>query len=120
MRQFVSVILLAFVPFLWGCEGPMGPEGPQGPAGEDGPGTRVVYTGQLDENGEATAGPLPDELSLDDPPTLTCYVSDVPQGPYWVASDEDNCGIELDGQGDLWIFMASGPAEWYYRFVVVY
>lgn len=123
MRQLVSAALLVFVPLVLGCEGPegpMGPEGPEGPPGEDAPGTRLVYSGQLDGNGEVVEGPLPDELSLADPPALTCYVSDVPQGPYWVASDEDECGLESDAEGDVWIFLNNAPADWYYLFVIVY
>lgn len=119
-----SAVAVALVFGAVACEGPVGPEGPRGPEGPAGPGTRMTFTGQLDDIGDATVN-LPAEAgTLDEPPSVTCYIADVPDGTYLaIASDGSSapsCGFGETGSGTLAAIIVGGPANWYYRIVVVY
>lgn len=107
-----------------GATGPQGPAGPRGPAGPTGPagaGTRVIYQATLDSDGFATVGPLPAGLTLSNPPLLTCYVAQVPQGPYYTVSSDWGCGLVLNSDGRLWAWLTGGDPAWPYAlFAVVY
>ena len=130
--------LLAAVALLMACEGPEGPAGPtgpsgtsgasgasgsQGPQGPAGPGTRLVYDGVTFAGG-GTLQPLPTAAgSINDPPVVTCYVTE--DNLYWfiLAQDGTNggwsCGIEADGAG-IAVLILGIPAGWAYRIVVIY
>jgi len=122
------VLLVLAIAACEGAMGPMGPEGPQGPAGEEGlpgaegSGTRVVFQGLLDENGNAYHA-LPEELSIDNPPILTCYVA---KGDYYwaqVSTDETRgtwCGVE-ESNGGIRAFLETDQyAGWRYAIVIIY
>jgi hypothetical protein len=94
----------------------MGPEGPAGP------GTRLVITATLNDSGIAMAN-LPTEAgTLQNPPGLTCYLSDTPAGPFLViGTDLDGpvCALGQQG-GALVAFVSGGAPGWIVQFVVLY
>ena len=121
--------LLAAVALLMACEGTEGPTGPtglsgsQGPQGPAGPGTQLVYDGVTFAGG-GTLQPLPIAVgSINNPPVITCYVTE--DNLYWfiLAQDGTNggwsCGIEASGAG-IDVVILGVPAGWAYRIVVIY
>lgn len=128
--------ILAVALLLTACKGDMGPTGPAGPAGAPGPQgvtgpagpqgpagqgvTRIIYTGQLDGTGFATRGPLPEGLTLANPPAVTCYISQLSQGPYYVVANEFGCGLTLNNAARLFAWITDGTPGWWYAITVVY
>ena len=118
--------LLLLLVLLIGCTGEIGPTGPQGAQGNQGPagpGTRLTFAGQLNIIGTAVVL-LPAEAgTIQDPPAVTCYISDRQAGPYvilaWDASTGERCQIQQNLAGNLEVGLVS-VAFWYYRVVVIY
>ncbi|NIP58059.1 MAG: hypothetical protein GWM92_07370 [Gemmatimonadetes bacterium] len=129
MRRFLVRTALATVVVFGamaceGPEGPVGPQGPEGPEGPAGPGTRLTFQGQLDSFGDATVN-LPQEAgTLDDPPSVSCFVSDVAEGLYISIASVDGadpaCGFNDTASGNLAAIIVGAPADWFYRIVVIY
>jgi len=125
-KQFVLPVLGLF---LMACEGPagdagpMGPAGPQGERGEPGPGTRIVLTGTTSGNGSASAQ-LPAEAgTMSNPPSIVCYLSDNPDGPFLQLSTEFYVGVTcglVQNAGALHAVLTGAPPGWYYRLVVIH
>ena len=109
-----------------GAEGPMGPQGatgPQGPEGEPGPGTRLVFVGQLDGNGAGGVS-LPVEAgNLANPPVLSCYISSSLTSSAWLLISTSNltgsCGLVWTGS-NLHVGIVESAPFWYFRVVVVF
>lgn len=136
MRRFFSLATMLLALFTLSCEGatgptgPAGPTGPQGPAGPPGaegppgPGTQVAFVGQLDSSGSAVVQLPPEAGTISDPPVVTCYLSDNPNGPFLIiATGSDGsviCGLTETSSGALAVSIVDGPAFWYYIISVVY
>jgi hypothetical protein len=105
-----------------GPTGPTGPIGPQGPPGVAGPGTRLVFGGQLDSSGGGTSVALPATLSTTNFPSLTCFISSSATGTYLAVADDDvgaTCGL-VTNAGLMHAVIINAPAFWFVRFVIVY
>src|SRR5690606_22299475 len=116
----MRTLLVALALVLTACEGPMGPEGPPG---EDGPGTRITYAGRLDAFGEALVSLPAQAGTTQNPPVVSCYISDSSAGPYIVIATDTSSGIVCglgDSAGTLAVAIAGAPSNWYYRISVVY
>jgi hypothetical protein len=129
-RYFVRPVLAALLSIGFAaCEGPMGP------AGSPGPGTRLVLNGTVDQFGEAVID-LPAEAgTIDSPPAVTCYLSEIGQEWFIVSLDSDSdTDVETDtdffgfsacllGQstgGSLSVVLIGVPPTWLFRVVVIY
>ena len=105
-----------------GPTGPHGPIGPQGPPGVAGPGTRLVFAGQLDSTGGGASVALPASLNTTNFPSLTCFISSSATGTYLAVADDDvgaTCGL-VTSAGLMHAVIINAPAFWFVRFVVVY
>ena len=118
--------LLLLLVLLIGCTGDIGPTGPQGAQGNQGPagpGTRLTFSGQLNFLGFAVVL-LPTEVgTIQDPPAVTCYISDRQAGPYVILASEttsaERCQIQQNLAGRLEVGLVAAPFL-YYRVVVIY
>lgn len=90
---------------------------------------QMVITGQFDTYGSARIELPPKAGSLDNPPTMTLYVSNLIQGPFYVWTPEpirtfygDEIAItRSNDHSHLIIVIATSDLDgWYYRLVVVY
>ena len=105
-----------------GVAGPVGPTGPAGPQGQAGPGTRLFYQGVVLANGVLNTPYLPPASHANNTlPSLTCYASQRPEGPYLQFSrgDGTTCGLIRDSQG-LYAIMTGVPGGLYGSFVIIY
>lgn len=134
MVRWLALPMVLFT--LVACEGPQGPEGPtgpQGPQGEQGPvgpegpagepgAQRYTVSGTIDSEG--TGGGVMPVGSIDDPPSISCYISDTQSGPYLeVATDTSSgvsCGIGENSSGELSVLITGAPSGWYYWIVALY
>lgn len=124
MRGGIGALLLAALALV-ACEGPEGPMGPPGPEGEAGPGTHITFTGQFDEDGNATVS-LPAEAgTIDNLPVISCYESSdgetwgvIADG--WDDSDSTVCMVNENSDGSLNVVLIRGVPDWYYFVSVVY
>ena len=139
MKYLFPILLL-----IAACEGPVGPQGPagpQGPRGEQGvpgstgpqgpvgPGSRLVRSMRLDSQGGAVVS-LPREAGsrVEDPPALTCYISDNLDGVWLPVSDgfsstsnRSSCGLVFSGgSGTFSAVIVNSVPRWWVLFVVVY
>lgn len=120
------------------CEGPIGPEGPMGPAGTNGangangaqgpqgpagPGTRLVYSGPLDGTGAGRVHLPAAAGTLNNPPSVSCYISDSDSSSVWLLMSTSNltgaCGIGWD-QTHLDVVIVGSSAYWAFKVAVVY
>ena len=127
-RRTTWTFLVVLCALLSSCEGPLGPEGPQGASGpqgrtgDPGPGTRLVFSGTLNSSG-AVVVVLPAAAgTLNDPPVISCYISD--SGSTWLIIATDvganiACGFSASG-GAISVVIVGAPPLWLYRIVVVY
>ena len=106
-----------------------------GPAGAPGPGTRLVLNGTTDDFGEAVVD-LPAEAgTLEEPPAVTCYLSEDGLGWFIVTLDSDSdtdvetatdffavsaCLLEQGTAGNLTVAIVGVPPTWLFRVVVIY
>ena len=117
---FAPLLLFA----LASCEGPAGPMGPAGEDGEAGPGTRIVFSGQVPDGGLVEVA-LPSEAgTMADPPVVAGYIAPTPADPFYVVSDaytEDTAWMALHTlDGVLHAVLVQAPVGWHYRIVVIY
>lgn len=124
MRRSFSLAAMLLVLLTLACEGPTGPEGPPGPEGEPGPGTHIAFVGQFNSSGSAVVQ-LPAEAgTISNPPVVTCYVSDNPNGPFLIIATDTGsgviCALGETSSGTLRVAIVDAPAFWYYIVSVVY
>lgn len=110
-----------------GPAGPVGPQGPpgqtgaQGPAGPAGVANRLFYQGVIPSSGTLFTQYLPAAAGANGLlPSLECYISEAPAGPYIQISSDDTfaCAITRDNTGIRAVMIA--PPGYYGSFVVTY
>ena len=75
MRNTATLRIVALLCVFAACQGPIGPAGP---------GTKLVFTGQLDGNGQALVVLPPEAGSLESPPVVSVYTSKDLTGPFYL------------------------------------
>lgn len=104
-----------------GPQGPAGQPGAQGPAGPAGATNRLFYQAIIPTTETLFTNYLPAAASANNTlPSVQCYISDVPAGPYLQISGDsfNTCGIVRDNVGVRAVLQ--GDAGFYGSFVITY
>ena len=101
-----------------GARGPVGGIGPIGPPGPPSGSVRLTADGVIGPDGTAAAAFPAGVGSLQDLPTLTCYVSET--GAVWFPVTDLQCGLVETAEGVLAIVLVDGTPGWFFFFVAVF
>lgn len=123
MKKLVLFLCLALAACT-GDVGPTGPTGPSGPQGDPGPGTLVMFTGQLSSTGSGGVT-LPEAVgAFDSPPSVVCSIADIWDSEIWLILATSNlagtCALGWQASSQSWAVLLLSVPDWYFRIVVVY
>lgn len=96
-----------------------------GPQGDPGPGTRLTFAGQTDDDGNATVA-LPEEAgTLSNPPAVTCYIGPLDYARFEIVGGPNAptgtaCRLFQPEGRPLYVELSNAPSRWFYKIVVVW